>query len=87
MPRFEYRIESFTHPHGVHNPTPSIAEFLARVNALGAEGWMVIPASGFAPGIVLLVRESRDAPGPNWDEIGRIGGVSGKPKPPAPGDA
>ncbi|HEX4043253.1 MAG TPA: hypothetical protein VHY10_16265 [Xanthobacteraceae bacterium] len=62
MPRFEYRVESFTHPHGVHNPTPSATDYLARVNELGAKGWMIVPASGLPPGCVLLMREAWGRP-------------------------
>lgn len=43
MQRFEYRVESFAHAHGGHNATPGTTEFLARANALGAEGWLFMP--------------------------------------------
>jgi hypothetical protein len=82
MMRVEYRIETFLHPHGAHNVTPSVTEYLARVNALGAEGWVIIPAAGLPSGGVLLARESYGRPPDNDNGDG-----ADKPKLSAPGDA
>ena len=58
MRRLEYRVETFHHEHGGYNVTPSIPEVLERINALGADGWEVVPNAGAAG--ILLKRELVD---------------------------
>jgi hypothetical protein len=54
MTHWQYRAETFQHSHGGHNFNPSLAELIARLNVLGAEGW---EAYQIEDGVVYMKRD------------------------------